>query len=199
MISDGQPVNAAASNASWISRTQNSNTVGVVSLDNAGSTNIVSIQGVTNSVMSDIGRAGEVDATSKNYSSNNVVVNGDDRKVAIGRLDGSFDEIIGHNHNGANGSGGPVSASNLININKFFAEFQSVNFNAALGLDDIVTTEFTGLLPSGSNSQAGVVTVAPNNLVHIVNTSTLTFIEDAGGQRRSDRHRRDHGVVRPDP
>lgn len=182
-ISDGQPVNAAASNAAFMSRTVDTSTVGKVALQESGSGAIGDIQKLTNAIMSDIGRATEVDATSKDYSSNNIVSNGDDRKVAIGKLDAEFDSTTGHNHDGSAGSGGNISAADLIDVNNFFAEYQSVNFNSAAGLNDDVSSLFLGKTPGGNSSQAGVVTATPNNLVHIVDQSTLTFIEDAGGQR----------------
>lgn len=182
-ISDGQPVNAAATNAAFMSRTVDTSTIGKVSLQESGSGSIGDIQKLTNAIMSDIGRATEVDATSKDYSSNNVVANGDDRKVAIGKLDAEFDSTTGHNHDGSAGNGKPISAANLTNVNNFYSAFQSVNFDAASGTSVDVSSAFTGKTPGGLSNQVGVVTTGANNIVHIVDKNLLTFIEDVEGQR----------------
>lgn len=182
-ISDGQPVNAAASNAAWMSRTQDTSTIGKVSLQESGSSSIADIQKLTNEIMSDIGRSSEVDAASKDYSSNNVIANGDNRKVAIGKIDGKFAASGGHAHTGVAGQGDKISANDLLNFNKYFALYQQISITGANGTSMDVSSLLTTKTPGGSASALGVVTSAPNNLVHIVDSSTQTFIEDAEGQR----------------
>lgn len=90
-ISDGEKVNAAASNAAWMSRKVDTDTLGVVGLQNtanpdSGST-ITNTQRAINKSFDTSGITDEADATAKTYSSTNYVANGDDRKVAIGKLD----------------------------------------------------------------------------------------------------------------
>ena len=90
-VSDGQPVNAAVTNAAYISRTQDSDTTARVTLDNTSDANsgptIANAQRLINEIADSDGTNGEGDATRKTYSSTNYVTNGDDRKVAIGKLD----------------------------------------------------------------------------------------------------------------
>lgn len=88
---DGENANATTFNAGYLSRKSDSDTVGVVGLNNTTDPNsgtaIVNTQRLINEVADSDGTAGEGDATRKTYSSTNYVANGDDRKVAIGKLD----------------------------------------------------------------------------------------------------------------
>lgn len=86
-ITNGQPVSAAVTNAAFVSRTTDSTVVSKVTLDKSGSgTTITDTQAVINKALDVIGTT-EADSTPNNYSSANFVSNGDNRKVAIGKLD----------------------------------------------------------------------------------------------------------------
>lgn len=127
------------------------------------------------------GTTGEGDATRKVYSSNNVVANGDNRKVAIGKLDAEFDPTTGHNHDGANSA--QVSAADLLDLNYFKAVYQTFSVSPGVGLDDDITTQMSGKTPGGNDTTAGVITTAPYNKVEIRDLSLETYIEDSNGQR----------------
>lgn len=90
-VSDGEAVSGSVTNAAFLSRKSDSDTIGVVGLNNTTDANsgaaIVNVQRLINEIADSDGNAGEGDATSKTYSSNNFVADGDDRKVAIGKLD----------------------------------------------------------------------------------------------------------------
>lgn len=90
-VSNGQDANQTTFNSAFISRTQDSDTIGKVGLNNTSDVNsgaqIVNTQRLINEVRDATGVAGEGDTNSKVYSSTNYVANGDDRKVAIGKLD----------------------------------------------------------------------------------------------------------------
>lgn len=90
-VSDGQAVNAAISNAAWMSRTTNTSTIGVVDLNNVtdvdSGAQITNAQQALNETFDAVGMTGIDDATRKDYSSNNVVANNDSHKTAIGKLD----------------------------------------------------------------------------------------------------------------
>jgi len=90
-VSNGQDANQTTFNSAFISRTQDSDTIGKVGLNNTSDVNsgaqIVNTQRLINEVRDATGVAGEGDTSSKTYSSANYVADGDDRKVAIGKLD----------------------------------------------------------------------------------------------------------------
>lgn len=90
-INDGQPVDASASNAAWMSRKVNTGTVGTVTLQNtsdpdSGAT-ITNLQEGTNNLFDQTGMTGEADANRKIYSSNVVITDGSNLKEAIEEID----------------------------------------------------------------------------------------------------------------
>lgn len=183
MISDGSPVNAAYTNSKLMSRTNDTSTAGKLALTNAGSAALVDTQKDINDIFTATGINGENDANANVYATNNVIADADSYKESIESLDAEFDPTTGHTHDGTAGQGPIISAGTLDNFNKFWAVFQSVTKNAASGTSTVITTEMAGKTPGGTSSAAGVITTAPNNLAHIVDASSGTFIEDAGGQR----------------
>jgi hypothetical protein len=90
-VSNGQKANATNFNNAFLSRTTNSDTTGVVGLNNTSDPNsgdqVVNTQRAINETFDAVGMTGEGDGNRNNYASNNFVVDGDSRKVAIERLD----------------------------------------------------------------------------------------------------------------
>jgi hypothetical protein len=89
-INDRQRVNALNSNAAWIAKNGDDATVGILSLENnapASGAHVDNLQKAVNKAFEGVGATGESDTTINNYSSSNYVTNGDNRKVAIGKLD----------------------------------------------------------------------------------------------------------------
>ena len=137
-VSDGQKVNASVTNAAFMSRLVDTSTIGTVALQNITDVNsgnlITNLQQLVNEIRDTTGVTAEGDATRKIYSSNNVVTDGDDRKVAIGKLDGTFDTTTGHSHDGVDSA--QIDALDLLNIDEIkrsllvFAD--DASFEAAL-------------------------------------------------------------------
>lgn len=116
-ISDGQPVNATASNAAWISKDTDDTVTGVLTLDAAGSGDAIdNLQGSLNEAMDAVGITGYQDPDANVYTSNNIISNGDNRKVALGKVDAAFDAATGHAHDGSPGSGGPIDINDTTGI-----------------------------------------------------------------------------------
>ncbi len=89
-VQNGQPVNAQINNAANMSRLTDTSTVGKVALNNsdpASGASIANLQKAVNKAYEGVGAAGETDPSVNDYSSNNYIVDGDNRKVAIGKLD----------------------------------------------------------------------------------------------------------------
>ncbi len=186
MISNGMKASAPTWNDNFLSRTaEETSTVAKVTLENTLDPNsgdtVENAQRAINETFDAVGMSGEGDTTRKNYSSQNVVTNGESHKQAIGKLDAEFDVATGHNHDGANSS--PVSSMNLSNFNKYFAEYQAAEFDGAVGTTATVTSAFSGKAPGGSVSTMGVVTAGAESRVEIRTKGTGLYVEDAGGQR----------------
>ncbi len=197
-VNDGNPANAATFNSSFLSKEVDDETVGVLGLNNTTDVNsgnqIVNSQRLINEIADSDGNAGEGDATAKTYSSTTVVANGDDRKVAIGKLDAGqatinttitnkFDGTTGHSHDGTAGEGPKIDAENLDNFNNFFAEFQDATFDAANGNSTDVSATFAAKSSGGAASTEGVITSNPDNRVEIVGKDDYREIEDTSGRR----------------
>lgn len=184
---DGNLANANTFNTSYVSREEDSDTVGVLGLNNTtdpnSGTQIVNTQRLINEVADSDGTAGEGDATRKDYATNNVVADGDNRKVAIEKIDATFDGATGHNHDGTAGNGPQLSAANLGDFNNFFAEYQELTFDAANGNSTDVSTDFAAKTPGGTSSSAGVITSAPDNRVEVVGKDDFREVEDPSGNR----------------
>lgn len=96
-ISDGVAATGANFNAAFLSRTQNSSTVGVIDLNNTADPNsgaqVSNAQRAINETFDAVGMTGIGDAARNNYSSNNYITDGQDRKAAIGALDAALATI----------------------------------------------------------------------------------------------------------
>lgn len=106
-VSDGQNVNAAVSNAAWLSRLTDSDTVAIIGLLNtapASGASVLNLQQAINELFDSLDMTGIGDTTRNTYASNNVVTDGQGKKDAIGALDGAFDTTTGHTHNGTDSS-----------------------------------------------------------------------------------------------
>lgn len=88
-VQDGQAVNATVTNAAFISRLTNSNTVAKIDLENIDTTSIIGLQRALNDIMTSIGASHQAatDATDRDYSVNNNILDGDSYKEAIDKLD----------------------------------------------------------------------------------------------------------------
>lgn len=183
-VSDGQPVNASVTNAAYMSRLNDTSTVGAVDLENVSYTDLIHLQRIINEMLASLGMSNQAatDAAADTYSSNNVVTN-TDRKTAIGQLDERFNGTTGHTHDGTDGEGAPISATNLADFNNLFAEFGEYTFDAASGSSIDVSSLFSGQTSGGDSSTAGVITSAPNNYISLLEKTTGGEIEDADGDR----------------
>lgn len=186
-VTNGQIANQTTFNNAFVSKTavSGNDATGIIGLNNTTDPNsgnqIFNTQRYQNEIADADGVASEGDANRKVYSSNNVVANGDNRKVAIGKLDAEFDISTGHDHNGVNSK--QVSAADLADLNYYRAAWQTFTVLGADGTDDDISTQLTGKTPGGGTSAAGVITSAPYNKVEIRKSDDGTYIEDAGGQR----------------
>ncbi len=93
-VSNGQDADETTFNDAFLSRTVDSDTIGVVGLANTVDPNsgdaIVNIQRAVNELFEADGTDGEGDASRTNYASNFYLVDGDSRKIGLERLDAAL-------------------------------------------------------------------------------------------------------------
>lgn len=88
-VQNGQLANQTTFNEAFLSRLNDSDTVGLIDLINGGFTNIINLQRALNDIMDSIGAAHQAatDATSNTYATNNQVTDGDSYKEALEAID----------------------------------------------------------------------------------------------------------------
>jgi hypothetical protein len=188
-VSNGAPANQTTFNNAFVSRTQNTNTVGKVDLENVqpeSGASVLNAQENINSLNAYTGRpANSAHDATPVWTNNDVGASSNTLKQRAEALTAEFparfDTATGHDHDGVNSR--PISATNLTNINQFFAVYQTLEVDGANGTVYDVSTEFTGRTPGGAASTEGVLTSPPENKIAILSKSTRTNIEDAEGQR----------------
>lgn len=168
-VSNGQQAVASTFNDAFISKTTDSVTTAVVGLNNTTDANsgvqITNTQRKINEIADSDGTNGEGDASRKIYSSTNVVTNGDNRKVAIGKLDAAVAASIPLTQKGAaNGvatldSNGRLPSSQLpIAAMEFLGSWNATTNTPALidgtgSAGDIYRVSVAGTQDLGSGSQ----------------------------------------------
>lgn len=90
-VVNGQIANQTTFNNAFMSRTSaTTQTIAQVQLENTEVESgpfVANVQRAVNKAFEGVGATGEADTTVNDYSSNNYVANGDNRKVAVGKLD----------------------------------------------------------------------------------------------------------------
>jgi len=187
-VSDGQPVNASVTNAAFVSRTVDSDTIGVVGMNNTTDADsgaaIGNVQQAINELGDAVGLASPNDDTNRKvYASNNVLVDTQSHKQNLENLDERFNGTTGHTHDGTDGEGAQISAQSLLDINQLQAAYADFAFAGASGTSTDVSASFAAKSPGGNATTPGVITSAPANKVSIIETATGTEIEDGTGKR----------------
>jgi hypothetical protein len=180
----GQPVKASVTNAAYLSRKTDSDTIAVVSFKNISNPYsgpfVTNIQRVANETMDTVGLT-EGDVDRKVYSVNNILVNGENHKQGLERLDAEFNPLTGHNHSGVGNEGAKINSFDLLNMNFRHAEWQSFQANG-LGISINITTQMSPRIPNGDQNTNGVITNAPYNRVILLDATKQDYFEDTQGQ-----------------
>ena len=184
-VSNGQPANQTTFNSAFMSRTVDTNTTGKVDLENAqpeSGASVINSQRELNSLNAYTGHpSGSAHDATPAWTNTQVGTGTDTLKARAEALTERFDASTGHTHDGTDSP--KVSAANLLNINQFFAEYQTFEALAATGGSIDVSTQFTGKVAGGNSNTAGVLIDAPDNKIHLTDLDTSTNFEDAEGQK----------------
>lgn len=186
-VINNQPANSTTFNNAFVSRTTNTDTVGKVDLANtdvASGSTITNVQRELNKLNSFLGSTINTakDAT-PSWANNEIGLSTDHVKQRADLITAKFAGATGHTHSGVDGEGPQISASVLADFNQYFVEWQTDVFASAAGLNDDVTTVFTGLTPGGGASAVGVPTTAPYNKVELRTDPSGDQIEEPGGRK----------------
>lgn len=168
-----------------MSRTADDNTTGKKDLANADAASgptVTNAQREINSLNSFTGRtAGSVYNVDPAWTNNDVGSATDSLFDRVNTITGEFDNTTGHTHDGTDGNGGTINASNLSGLNYFRAVRQVAIVASGTSATKNVTTEFTGKVADGNATTAGVVTDAPKNKAYLIQASDGTAPIDGSG------------------
>jgi len=183
-IVDGQPVDAAASNAAWIAKNGDDFTNGILGLKK---TDLVSGPFVNNAQLAvnnlETTTGSTESAPGTMYSTvvplaNQRVVDGDDHRKSIAKLDQAFANTAlagGHTHDGTPGNGAPLGPSAFGPAPLMSAFFtpgtKSVPVSA---MSSDVSSLFTAYTQQLSSTTAGVSVFAPQNICIIRVLGSMT-------------------------
>lgn len=179
-VSNGQLANEDTFNEGFMSRTTDTSTTGKVDLEENSTTDIIDAQRVINEIADTVGTTPQAatDANAKEYANNNVIIDGENHKQGLEKLDAEFDPSTGHTHNGTDSA--RVDAANLSNVNNFHGQQVELDVNGASGTSQDVSALFSGKASGGDANTAGVVTSTPGNRVEVIDNQ-FREIEDSAG------------------
>lgn len=86
-VSYKSPANSSILNATFLDKTQDDEMTGKLTMSDSDSTTISDAQDYINDIADSDGTIGEGDPNRKTYSSHEIIADGDNRKVAVGKLD----------------------------------------------------------------------------------------------------------------
>lgn len=187
-VVNGQLANQTSFNDGFMSRKDDTNTVGKVDLlnvlDAASGPTFLNIQRIVNSLASALGMTtGEVYNFLLTWTESYVGgANPSTAKAKIQALANLFAGATGHAHTGVDGDAKKVSAFDLVNFNKFFTEWQKLTVIAGTGSIINITSQMGVKNFGGTSTNVGVITSAPYNKTVIIKLPKNDQIEDAEGQ-----------------
>lgn len=147
-VANGQKADATTFNDAFVSKTVDSEVQAIITLNdpidpNSGNA-VDNVQQAINEIFGSVGMSGTGDTTKDDYSSQNYVTNGDDRKAAIGKLDTQL-KIVSDAIPVGGGEGQVlakrsttdfdtqwVSVSTLLKASKSYTDFQTAATTVAI-------------------------------------------------------------------
>lgn len=182
-VSNGQIANQTTFNNAFLSRTQDSDTVAKIDLNNPDTTGVEDVQSNLNSESSYTGRPINSSPTIKPVFTNNQVgVAGDDLRTRTDLLTGKFDGTTGHGHTGAAGDG-PLLNDLSVDAPLQGYNQEAIDLTGVTGGDHDVSTELSLKEPSTSDIVKGVPSLDPYNKVYVRFTASDDPIEDGSGNQ----------------
>lgn len=176
-VIDGQAVDAATTNPAFLDANGDdvaNGIIGFVNTNPLSGPSIGNTQGLQNQLKDTTGATETTPGTT--YSSNNVITNGDNHQVALGKVDAKFNAATGHAHDGTAGNGAPISGASLANIPLKGSFIQGTDLSVT-GVSTDVSGFLIGAVPSSLSTVKGIVVVAPQNRI-IIRQASGTNVDD---------------------
>lgn len=185
-VTDGQTANQTTFNTAFVSRTQDTNTVGKIDLantDTASGSTVTNAQREINSLNAYTGRpAGTAKDATPVWTSNEVGTSVDTLKARLEALTVLFDEVSGHTHAGTGGNGGPlvVASGSVAGIISTGSQTLAGDktFSGAVNVTGNLTPSASFILSQASNSQSGtaITLTTPTTIaVRLTNASLVSI------------------------
>lgn len=184
-ISDGENVEATVINRAKLDKEINDVAVGIVGLANttpASGAAITNTQALQNNTR--IATGATESSPGLDYTEENVITDGDNLKTAVDKLDIAFNDTTGHNHDGSQGSGAPITGAGIGGVPLQGRFVAATSLVAISGTSSDVSSQFGAATPSTNSTTAGVVVNAPENKLFLrqaTGTSALDYFRDANG------------------
>lgn len=187
-VSNGQLANQTTFNNAFISRTQDSSTIGQVDLLNtdpeSGAT-ISNVQRELNKLNSFLGSTPETaEDTKPTWTNTDVGTSTDDVKTRADDLTAKFNATLGHVHSGLAGDAPPVDASDLASVKLRGYFMRGTDLIGVTGTSSDVSTPLTGKTESTGPTVKGVVTTVGYNRAILKDAASATqddLLKDANG------------------
>lgn len=182
-VVNGQLANQNTFNNAFLSRTSaTTSTVAKLALQNAdleSGASVVNTQRAINKSFDTVGITGEADALAKEYSSNQVLVDGENHKQGLEKLDARFGPTLGHKHTGVSGDAPKLTPASLTGYKLKGVFVQGANFTTPAGSAFNITSILTAPASAGETSEGAVVN-APFNRVFIQDADSDSIEDDNG-------------------
>jgi hypothetical protein len=185
-VSNNDLANQGTFNSSFVSREVDTDTVGTFDLkktDGVSGSHLMNVQKAVNSIASALGMStSQVYNFLITWSANYVGAPSDTVKMRVDALVAKFAAATSHNHNGTDGQGEVILASNISSVVLRGYVQRGTDLTGVTGGSHVVTSEMTGKVDSSGSSSLGVVVTAPYNKVALLNSSGDSFDDGAGNQ-----------------
>lgn len=176
-VSNGQIANETTFNNAFLSRLEDTDTVGTLDLLNAeaeSGDSLFNLQRIIRSLLGFTGQADDADFDdTPTWVNNDVGTSGDDLFERADALTERFDPTTGHTHDGSAGDGGPIDATDLTNVRLKGVFVQGGTITATGGTHD-VTSGLSGKSVSSGETVKGLPTSSPYNKVMLRDGTAAT-------------------------
>lgn len=185
-VLDGQPVNAAITNPSFINKNIDDQMPNILGLTNTFTAPISDIQAAANKLYTATGASEAQPGTNYNATPG-TITNGVNYQTTLQTLAGKFDPVTGHFHSGAAGDGPMLDVVYTLAVTGNTPQSGNINFVAASGMmitqgtDSFTFASLNNVAVSGHVGITGTVNFIPGSGILMTQGSNSITIATTGG------------------
>src|SRR5512135_822301 len=183
-ILDGQPVDAATSNPSWISQNTDDTTPSKLGLGNTApesGTAVTNTQTELNAIDSFTGNPiNSLKTSLPAWTNNDVGSSSDNLKVRADAITVKFNPTTGHKHTGAAGDAPQIQSGDIANTPFRGVVEQGSTLSGITGGSTDVSAYLIGKSPSSNSTTLGVVINTPYNKVILRDGNNTEYFDGSG-------------------